>query len=277
MKSGGAVLECAAERWEGPIRVRVNDLVANEVALAIVYNGRPYVVMMVTPTDLEDFVLGFSMSEGIVASPAELRRIRVRPVPDGIEANVEIDEARFRALDRKQRTLTGRIGCGLCGAQTIAQAMRHPSPVRESTTVQDRLLHLGMKQLEAMQPFNASTGALHAAGWMDDLGAVADVREDVGRHNALDKLIGARLRTRQVPLGGTVLITSRASHEIVQKAAAVGVEVLCAISAPTALAIRVAEETRVTLIGFVRERGFTVYTHLARVRAWQECVGAERP
>jgi len=274
MSGDDAVAAVPAERWEGGLRVRVNDVVANEVGLAIVYNGRPYVVMMITPADIEDFVLGFSMSEGIVGSPAEVRRIRLQPVPDGIEAAVEIDAARFRALDRKQRNLTGRIGCGLCGAQTLAQAMRHPPPVRESATVDAGMLRLGMRQLAGMQPLNASTGALHAAGWMDAQGAVVDVREDVGRHNALDKLIGARLRAQAVPLGGIVLITSRASHEIVQKAAAVGVEVLCAISAPTALAIRVAEETRVTLVGFAREQRFTAYTHLGRLRATRECVGA---
>lgn len=274
MAGADVVVRVAAERWDGGRRVRVDEPVAHEIGLAIVYNGRPYVVMMITPADIEDFVLGFSMSEGIVASPAEVRSLQLRRVPDGIEANVEIDAARFRALDRKQRNLTGRIGCGLCGAQTLAQAMRHPAPVRESASIDAVLLQVGMARLAQAQPVNAATGAMHAAAWMDADGVLVAVREDVGRHNALDKLIGAMLRTRTVPLGGTVLITSRASHEIVQKVAAVGIEVLCAISAPTALAIRVADETQVTLIGFAREQRFTAYTHLSRLRVLKECIGA---
>jgi FdhD protein len=272
--ASAAVVEVRAQRWERGRPTPTEDAVANEVGLAMVYNGRPFVVMMISPADIEDFVLGFSLSEGIIAAPGELLGLRLHGVADGIEAQIEIAAARFKALDRKQRNLTGRIGCGLCGAQTLTQAMRHPPPVRGASTVSTTALQNGMAQLAGMQPFNARTGALHAAGWMDAQGEVLAVREDVGRHNALDKLIGAVARTRPLPLGGAVLLTSRASHELVQKAAAVGIEIVCAISAPTALAIRVADETRVTLIGFAREDRYTAYTHAGRIRARRECVGA---
>ena len=274
MTPNPSVVEVPAERWDNGVLQLTRDLVANEVGLAIAYNGQAFVVMMATPADLEDFVLGFSLSEGIIAAPNELLDIELRILPAGIEANAEITGKRFRALNRKQRNLAGRIGCGLCGVQTLAQAMRQPPPLAIASAVSSQVLHNGMAWLSRMQPLNASTGALHAAGWIDSNGGMLVVREDVGRHNALDKLIGALARSRPLPLGGAILITSRASHEIVLKAATVGVEILCAISAPTALAIRVASETRMTLIGFAREGRYTTYTHLERIQSLAECVGA---
>ena len=257
-------------RWEDGRVVEAQDSIASETALALVYNGRPYVVMMVTPQDIEDFVLGFSLTEGIIRDRAELTNVHVRNVRDGIEADIAIAEKRFRELDRKQRNLTGQLGCGLCGAQTLAQAVRHPPAVARTASVSPAGLQRAMTQLATRQPLNADTGAVHAAAWMAPDGEIRLVREDVGRHNALDKLIGAMIRGGFDFHAGAALITSRASYEMVQKAAVVGIEIVCAVSAPTALAIRLARETGVTLVAFARDNRHTVYAHPHRFAHPQE-------
>ncbi len=259
-------------RWEAGRVGESQDLIANETALALVYNGRPFVVMMVTPQDIEDFVLGFSLSEGLIRSPRELTGVRVREVADGLEADIRIDAGRFREMDRRQRNLAGRLGCGLCGAQTLAEAVRHPPPVATTARMASERLQAAMAALAARQPINADTGAAHAAAWVGEDGSIRLVREDVGRHNALDKLIGALVRENAATGRGAVLITSRASHEMIQKAAAVGIEIVCAVSAPTALAIRLARETNITLAAFARGNRHTVYTHAGRLAAEQECL-----
>lgn len=259
-------------RWENDGVGESRDIVASETALALVYNGKPFVVMMVTPQDIEDFALGFSLSEGIIREPQEFSGVRVRPVTDGIEADIEITADRFRELDRKQRNLTGRIGCGLCGAQTVAQAVRHPRPVMKTVCLSPAAIHSAMSSLHEQQPLNAETGAVHAAAWMTEGGEITLVREDVGRHNALDKLVGAMVTGKADTRNGAALITSRASHEMVQKAATVGIQVLCAVSAPTALAVKLAGETGVTLIAFARGNRHTCYAHPDRVAYWRESV-----
>jgi len=257
-------------RWEGGEACESRDLIANETAVALVYNGVPHVVMMATPEDIEDFVLGFSLSEGIVRKPDEFFGVCVRTRRDGIEADIDIAAERFRELARKQRNLTGRIGCGLCGAQTLEQAIRHPGPVATRLRLAPDALQHAMASLASKQPLNAATGSVHAAAWMNAKGEIALVREDVGRHNALDKLIGA-LIAREVDLAqGAVLITSRASYEMIQKAATVGIGVVCAISAPTGLAIRMAQTSGVTLIAFARGGRHTIYAHAERVTAHAE-------
>jgi FdhD protein len=271
-RDSSAAERCLGWRWEADSVRDSCDVIAAEAALALLYNGRPYVVMMVTPQDIEDFVLGFSVSEGVVHNAGEVESVRVRPVPDGIEADVTIPTARFRELDRKQRNLTGRIGCGLCGAQTLAQAVRHPRPVARTAAMPAVALQQAMSSLAERQPLNAATGAVHAAAWVAENGEIVLVREDVGRHNALDKLIGAMLREKRSFHRGAALITSRASHEMIQKAATVGIEIVCAISAPTTLAIRVARETGVTLIAFARGDRHTTYTHPHRLTYKQQRV-----
>jgi len=261
-----------AWRWvNGRVEV-ARDPIAGETALALVYNGRPHVVMMVTPRDIEEFVLGFSLSEAIIRDPAELAGVRTRVLADGIEADITIAAERFRELDRKQRNLTGRIGCGLCGARTLAQAVRHPRPVGRHARLAASALRHALEQLAGRQPLHAETGAVHAAAWVDDSGGIPIVREDVGRHNALDKLIGAMVREGVDPRRGAVLITSRASHEMIQKAAAIGIEIVCAISAPTTLAVRLAGETGMTLVAFARGDRHTVYAHPERIAPHEERV-----
>jgi FdhD protein len=253
-----------AERHEGPDTVGCEDLVAAETAIALSYNGTPHAVMMATPADLEDFAIGFSMTEGIVKRRAEVHAVDVKPVEEGVELNIEIDPVRHRALDRKRRILTGSVGCGICGAESIAHALRRSPPVKHTLKLGDAAIKRALSELPAAQAINRATGAAHGAAWFDLRGDIKLLREDVGRHNALDKLIGAMLQGGHRFEGGAVLMTSRASHEIVQKAAVVGIEALVALSAPTSLAIKAATRMRMGLIAFARGNRYTIYSGAER-------------
>jgi len=254
------------ERHRGGVTAHVADAVAEEIPVAFVYNERPHAVMLSTPADLEDFALGFSLSEAIIAGAGEFASVDVVPALAGIELRITIAEARAAVLDQRVRQLTGRTGCGLCGAQTLEAAVRHPPPVAEPDQIDEKALQRALIELQGRQTVNAATGATHAAAWATTDGAVGLVREDVGRHNALDKLIGAMQRDQIDPRHGFVLVTSRASYEMVMKSATFGIGILAAISAPTALAIALAHEADVTLAGFVRPGGYSVYAHPARIR-----------
>ncbi len=254
------------ERWNGDGAVSDEDLVAEEVPVALVYGGVSHAVMLTTPQDLEDFALGFSLSESILTRPGELYDLEVVPGRGGIELRMEIASERMAALKAHRRALAGRTGCGLCGVDSLDQLARraavHRLPGnRLPMQVSASMLQRAIDELQATQPLFALTGAVHAAAWCDARGAVQLVREDVGRHNALDKLIGARFAARQTDTDGFVLITSRASYEIVQKAATVGIGVIAAMSAPTGMAVRMADGAGVTLIGFARGGRFSVYAH----------------
>jgi FdhD protein len=257
--------EHQVQRWQGGRSTTSTDKVAEEVPASLVYNGMPHVVMMASPADLEDFALGFSLSEGIIARREELHEVRVNPVSEGMEIAIDIDLARFLPLEEQHRNLAGRTGCGLCGAETIDQAVRHPAPVGKGPSVSPEALHAAFARLSQRQALNALTGAVHAAAWATGAGELVAVREDVGRHNALDKMIGAITRDGRSLDDGFALITSRASFEMVQKAATVGVTLLAAISAPTGLAIRLAEETGLTLVGFARAGQHNVYANPQRL------------
>lgn len=257
--------EVPVQRWEGGQASAARDRVAEEVPLALIYNGMPHVVMMASPADLEDFALGFSLSEGVIQTPAELRAVETDRVGDGIAVYMDIDEKRALGLENQRRNLAGRTGCGLCGAETIEQAVRHPAAVSSGVRIAPEVLQSALAQLAARQELNAKTGAVHAAAWATPDGELVAVREDVGRHNALDKMIGALAREGRSFEQGFALITSRASFEMAQKAATVGITLLAAISAPTGLAIRLAEETGLTLIGFARGRQCNVYTNPQRL------------
>ena len=253
-----------AERHDGVNTLGCEDLVAAETAIALSYNGTPHAVMMATPADLDDFAIGFSMTEGIVKRRSEVHAIDVKPVADGIELNIEIEPVRHRALDRKRRILTGNVGCGICGAESIAHAIRRSPPVKAGLKLSDRAIQRALSELPAAQAINRVTGAAHGAAWFNLDGEIECLREDVGRHNALDKLIGAMSRSDHRFAGGAVLMTSRASHEIVQKAAVVGIEALVALSAPTSLAIKAATRTHMGLIAFARGGRYTVYAGAER-------------
>lgn len=259
--------------WRDGRLSTLQDCVAEETPVALVYNGEPHVVMMATPADLEDFALGFSCSEGIIAGADELQALEVlrHDGRDGhagapsYELRLRIPAQRHEALQGRRRNLHGRSGCGLCGAETVADALRSPRRVGAGVAVSVAALRRALDELRRRQALNALTGATHAAAWAAPDGALQLVREDVGRHNALDKLIGALLRERRDAARGFAVITSRASYEMALKAAMAGMPLLAAISAPTDYAIRVAEEAGLTLIGFARGDHFVIYSCPARV------------
>jgi FdhD protein len=244
---------------------QLTDAIAEEVPIALVYNDRPHVVMMATPRDLEDFALGFSLSEAVIGAAGELASIEIQTLLEGIEMRLRIPEARAQALESRHRNLTGRTSCGLCGAQALEDAIRQPPAVGTGPEISAETLHRTLAQMHDRQPLNVATGATHAAAWAHLDGNVALLREDVGRHNALDKLIGAMAKSGERADDGFLVVTSRASYEMVQKSATVGITLLAAISAPTALAIHLAEETGMTLIGFARPEGHVVYANPHRM------------
>lgn len=251
----------SAWRIEDGERVRAEECVAEETAIALIYNGTPHAVMMATPGDLGDFALGFSLTEGIVESAGEFQWVEMLEREAGIAVHCLIPEARHAALRERTRNLAGRSGCGLCGAESLEAAIRPIRKVRHDLHVDAAAISAALAALAQHQQLNRATGAVHGAAFVDADGIL--VREDIGRHNALDKLVGAMLRERRGP--GFVLMTSRASYEIVHKAAAAGIELVAAISAPSALAIRLAEEAGITLIGFARDTRMTVYSHAQRM------------
>ncbi len=233
--------------------------------MALVYNGLSHAVMMASPRDLEDFARGFSLTEAIVAKPSEIYDIEVEAVGRGIEVNLEIAAQRMAALQERRRTLAGRTGCGLCGVDSLDAALR-PVPLSAGAgAVSRRAIQRAMAALPAQQLLNKENGATHAAGWATADGTLLAVREDVGRHNALDKLAGAIAKVGNAAPGGFVVVTSRCSYEMVQKAAAIGASAIAAVSAPTSLAIETAEQAGIALVAFVREGRLTVYALADRI------------
>lgn len=258
-------------RWRGE-RLRadeadraVDDNIAVELPVALTYNRVSHVVMMATPADLEDFAVGFSITEGLVGGPGDILSIRLIPRDGGIELAMTITEAWFDRLATHRRNMAGRTGCGLCGAENIEQALRSPGAVSNVVSVSQAALQRAVSGLEAHQPLQAETGASHGAAWCGLDGAIIQLREDVGRHNALDKLIGSLFRGGFDPAGGFALVSSRASYEMVYKAAAAGIELIMAVSAPTSLAVEFAERSGVSLVGFARPGRHNIYTFPGRI------------
>ncbi len=243
----------------------LDEIVAEEVAIALVYNGISHAVMMATPCDLEDFARGFSLTERIVEKPSEIYDIEVEAVERGIEVRLTIAQQRMAGLQARQRSLVGRTGCGLCGVDSLEAAMRPVAVSQATDTVSRRAIERAMAALPGEQHINRLNGATHAAGWATANGTLLTVREDVGRHNALDKLGGALTRSSAPTDGGFVVVTSRCSYEMVQKAAALGAVAIAAVSAPTSLAIETAEQAGIALAAFVREGRLTVYANAWRI------------
>jgi FdhD protein len=241
------------------------DRIAAEVPVALTYNRVSHVVMMATPADLEDFALGFSLTEGLIGSVDDLLSTRVIPREGGIEVAMTITGDWFDRLSTQRRNMSGRTGCGLCGAENIQQALRYPDPVGTSLHVTHEALQTAIRTLVQHQPLQGETGATHGAAWCDRGGEVLEVREDVGRHNALDKLVGRLHRTGYDPAQGFVLVSSRASYEMVFKTAAAAIELIAAVSAPTTLAVDFALRSGVTLVGFARTGRHNVYTFGERI------------
>ena len=245
---------------------QVTDYVAEERPVALHYYRLPYVVMLASPADLEDLGVGFTLSEGIVDAADEIRGVELVRDGENLAVHLSITGERLSRILQRQRNLTGRTGCGLCGVESVEEAIRHPAAVGAGVRVTSAEIHAELAKLQTQQPLNLKTGSVHAAAWALPGKGIQLVREDVGRHNALDKVIGALTRAKTDLSAGYLIITSRASYEMVQKAATVGVSLVVAVSAPTALAIDLATETGVTLIGFARADRHVVYAHPQRLR-----------
>ena len=241
------------------------DTVAAETPVAFEYNGISHTVMLATPADLDDFALGFSLTEGIVERRSEVFDIEIEEATEGIIMHLEISGGAFARLKERRRSLAGRTGCGLCGAESLTQVMRNLLPVADGAPFPVAALHEGICSLPAQQVLQQTTGAVHAACRVAADGSISYVREDVGRHNALDKTLGA-LAGIDAVAEGALIITSRASFEMVQKSAALGYGILAAVSAPTAAAIRLADKLNLTLIGFLRGSNYAIYTHAKRLQ-----------
>jgi len=264
--SAAVSAEVAVQRWTRGTLADTTDLVAEETPVALVYHDVPHVVMLATPADLEDYAFGFTLSEGLVASADEIRGVEVIPGEASTDVKISVAWERFTELLQRRRNLAGRTGCGLCGAETAEDAIRECQVVPAGVTVTATELHEAMAQLSALQLINARTGSVHAAAWVVPGRGIQVVREDVGRHNALDKTIGALARARADFAAGYMINTSRASYEMVQKAATVGVSLLVAFSAPTAFAVRLAKRSGLTLVAFARADKHMVYAHPHRIR-----------
>jgi FdhD protein len=243
-------------------RVRVAP---EETALALTYEGGSYAVMMGTPSDLEDFAVGFSLNEGIIAKPTDITSFEVITHPEGLELRMWLGPVEGDALKRRRRQKAGPVGCGLCGIESLEEAVAPPKPVLGNLQIDAATVHAAIDALAGAQVLNRETRAVHAAGFYVPGQGLIAAKEDVGRHNALDKLAGALARANVPGTSGVVAVTSRLSVEMVQKAAVIGSPILVAVSAPTALAIRMAEAAGITLAGIVRGDGFEVFTHRHRI------------
>ena len=257
----GPLLELRAHQLrDGATRER-NEQIAEETPVVLVYNGIPHVVMMATPADLEDFILGFSITEELIRTPADLRDIKVVRYGQGIEVQATVPPECEAVVATRSRRLTGRTGCGICGTDSIDAVLKQLHTVPASAPFSPVAINTALQAVVKHQTLNEAAGTVHAAAWARRDGTIDLVREDVGRHNALDKLIGARLARGVAPQDGFVIVTSRASFEMVQKTTVLGAPLLVAISGPTGLAVRLAEQAGLTLVGFARGDRLTVYTH----------------
>jgi FdhD protein len=258
---------CAVDRrvWR---RTGVSDgtrAIPEETALALTYHGGTHAVMMGTPCDLEDFAVGFSLNAGLVDGADEIESLEIVKVQDGIELRMWLPPDKAVRLNERRRHTAGPTGCGICGIDSIADAVKPAANVGSGSTFSAEQIIIAMRSITALQTINIKTNAVHAAAfWTPEDGIVA-LREDVGRHNALDKLAGALSRGNVSVDSGMVLLTSRVSIELVQKTARIGASVLVAVSAPTTLAVRTAEAAGVTLVGITRDDGFELFTHSQRI------------
>ena len=243
----------------------IPDFLAEEVPVALVYNGISHVVMMASPKDLELFAIGFSLSEGIIAHPQDIYGMDVVQACNGLEVQIELSSRRFMGLKERRRALAGRTGCGVCGVEQLNDIGKPVSPLPFTQTFNLAHLDPALEHLHDVQPIGQLSGCTHAAAWVLPSGEIAGGHEDVGRHVALDKLLGRRARESEVWQQGAALVSSRASYEMVQKSAMCGVEILFAVSAATTLAVEVAERCNLTLVGFCKPGRATIYTHPQRL------------
>ena len=241
------------------------DFLAEEVPVALVYNGISHVVMMASPKDLELFAIGFSLSEGIIDHPQEIYGMDVVKACNGLEVQIELSSRRFMGLKERRRALAGRTGCGVCGVEQLNDIGKPVTPLPFTQTFNLANLNKALEHLNDVQPIGQLSGCTHAAAWVLPSGDIIGGHEDVGRHVALDKLLGRRARESDIWKQGAALVSSRASYEMVQKSAMCGIEILFAVSAATTLAVEVAERCNLTLVGFCKPGRATIYTHPQRL------------
>lgn len=235
--------------------------IPEETAVALTYNGGSYAVMMASPQDLEDFAIGFSLTEGIITRSADIDSLEVIPQDDGVELRMWLRQTEADRLADRRRHIAGPTGCGLCGIDSIAEAMRPAAIVAPGGSFTADQIMTAMAALSPLQALNSATRAVHAAAFWTPTGGIVALREDVGRHNALDKLAGALARTDVDVTSGMVLLTSRVSVEMVQKTAVIGAPLIASVSAPTALAVRMATAAGITLVAIARQDGFEVFAN----------------
>ena len=251
--------------WRHGLRSEQSRSVPDERAVALTYDGTTYAVMMATPDDLEDFGIGFSLTEGLVADRSEIEGLTVVETEEGIELRMQLAQPAATALAARRRRLAGPVGCGLCGIESLQQAVRSLPVLPDDMVLAPNVIEEAVRALPRHQVMNRLTHAVHGAAFCEASGAIVVVREDIGRHNALDKTAGAALRAGVDLTGGFLLVTSRLSVELVQKAAILGVPALVGISAPTAFAIQAAEGANMILVGVARDDGFEVFAGAERV------------
>ncbi|MSP43977.1 MAG: formate dehydrogenase accessory sulfurtransferase FdhD [Alphaproteobacteria bacterium] len=260
-----ALAPATVSRWRNGAGHAFADQLAVETPIAFVYNCEPYAVMMASPDNLEDFAYGFSLSEGIIENAGEILVIDQTRKGPGVSLGIEIPPHRAAPLIERARNMAGRTGCGICGIAEMEQVMRDLPVLPRSATIHAAAIDKAVTALPLRQTNNRLSGAVHAAAHANADGEILLVREDVGRHNALDKLIGTIVREGRPPANGMVVITSRCSMEMVQKTIRLGCPILVAVSAPTSLAIQMAEDHGLTIAAFARGDGFNVYTHPERI------------
>jgi FdhD protein len=248
-----------------PAAKQSTRLLPEETAIALTYNRNTFAVMMASPQDLTDFAIGFSLSEGIIETAADITGFEIAVLPAGIECRMDLAPAKRDALEQRRRHIAGPAGCGLCGMDSLDAAIRPPHLVTSNLTVTAQQIAAAIARLPALQTLNAATRAVHAAGFYSPASDEMLVREDVGRHNALDKLIGAIHQSGTNPATGILLLTSRVSIELIQKAAMLGAGIIAAVSVPSARAVRDAGAANITLIAIARDDGFEIFTHPWRI------------
>ena len=242
-----------------------NRSIPEETAVALTYNGGTYAVMMATPQDLEDFAVGFGVSEGLISSSTDIDSLEIVPLDGGVELRTWLSKPKADRLQERRRHIAGPTGCGLCGIESIAEALRPAAVMGLGRQFSSDQIMAAMRKLPLLQKLNAETHAVHAAAFWNSTSGIVALREDVGRHNALDKLSGALARAPVVGNDGIILLTSRVSVEMVQKSAVIGAPLIVSVSAPTALAVRMADAAGITLAAIARADGFEVFTHPCRI------------
>jgi FdhD protein len=265
--------------WRAAGYARTERAIPEETAIAFTYNTASYAVMMATPQDLEDFAIGFSLTEGVIPSPEAIEELEIVEEEIGVELRMWLKAPEAAEFLGRRRQIAGPTGCGLCGIESLTAAMKEPPSVGEGFVFTPEQIMTAVESLFPLQTLNQETRAVHAAGFWDPTSGLVAVREDVGRHNALDKLAGALARKDTTAANGIVVLTSRVSVEMVQKSAAIGAPIIVAVSAPTALAVRMAEAAGMTLAAIARKDGFEIFTHPQRVEgaAATERVEALKP